>query len=174
MSERRVFNKRRGLTVERLRELYSYDGQVGRFVSLSGSGTRWKKGRVAGTARSDERRQIKIDGVIYLEHILVWLYVHGKWPDWEIDHIDGDPSNNRVENLRDVSSTVNKQNQRKPNADKKSCGFLGVSWFASRKKWRAEIRWGGRRHFIGNFDTAEEAGAAYLAEKRIRHEGCTI
>jgi hypothetical protein len=79
--------------------------------------------------------------------------------------------NNAIANLRDVSPKVNKQNSRKAMIDSIS-GCLGVS--QSKKRWKASIRVDGRSLYLGSFDTAELAHAAYVCAKRRLHEGCTI
>ena len=75
----------------------------------------------------------------------------------EVDHIDRDRSNNRVENLRWVSHQQNAQNQ------------LGRGCEKRGSRWRASIRVGGKNTRLGTFDTEEEAHAAYLAAKRVYH-----
>lgn len=113
----------------------------------------------------------KVGGRMYKAHRLAWLFVHGHFPNGHIDHIDGDITNNRISNLRDVAHSVNMQNQRKAMSSNSS-GLLGVSPNGSR--WRAEIRVHGKKKYIGTFDTPQQAHEAYLIAKRQHHEGCTI
>jgi hypothetical protein len=100
--------------------------------------------------------------------------MYGKWPEGEIDHINGNKADNRICNLRDVDRSTNQQNAKKAQSNNKSAGLLGVSLHKSRNKFRAQITYDKKRHHIGYFDTAELAYAAYLSEKRRRHAGCTI
>ena len=95
----------------------------------------------------------------------------GDWPTTDIDHINGDPADNRIVNLRMVSRGHNLQNQRKPHRDGKS-GFLGV--YLKNGKWQSRIMVGGVSHDLGRFSTPEDASAAYLQAKRKLHPGCTI
>jgi hypothetical protein len=118
-------------------------------------------------------RFIEIDQRNYKAHRLAWLYVHGVWPTGEIDHRNGDPRDNRIANLRDVTHAVNLQNLTKPRAGCKS-GMLGAQWDASRQKWKASIRTQGASKHLGRFDTPEEAHEAYKNAKRKLHDGCTI
>jgi hypothetical protein len=85
-----------------------------------GNGRAVKAGSKAGTLHKKGYTQIKINGNLFMAHRLIWFVTYGKFPDNQIDHIDGDKSNNRIENLRDVSQKVNSQNQKKldrPDAD---------------------------------------------------------
>ncbi len=88
-----------------------------------------------------------------------------------MDHLNGDASDNRLANLRDVPQEVNQQNQRRANADSKT-GLLGASPRGPR--FQAAITTQGDRRYLGLFDTAEEAHQAYLTAKRQLHAGCTI
>lgn len=105
-------------------------------------------------------------------HRLIWLLMTGEWPAGVIDHIDGDPTNNRWENLRDVTPMLNTQNQRRPMSGRAPGSLLGV--YPQRKKWIAAIGFNRQRILLGTFDTQEEAYEAYLTAKRVHHPGCTI
>src|ERR1019366_3461065 len=98
------------LTVQRLKELLSYDRNTGKFIRLKTRGP-YVAGSVAGTVSDLGYRSIFIDGRIYKEHRLVWLYITDKWPAWEIDHINRDPSDNRIENLREATPSQNMPNR---------------------------------------------------------------
>lgn len=161
------------LTAERLREMLLYDPRTGTFTwKASRRGA--KAGSVAGSHRGRGYYRICIDGVFYRSHRLAWLYTHGEWPKHQIDHIDGNPSNNRISNLRDVTALTNSQNLRKASINNTSSGLLGVSWHVRHKKWSAKIRIPGARLHLGYFDDKHEAHAAYVAAKRLHHDGCTI
>ena len=136
---------------------------------------RVKVNSLAGTVRKQDggRLHIAFRGKRYLAHRLAWLFVYGKWPEGVIDHLNGNSLDNRISNLRDVSNTVNSQNQRKSRSDNQA-GFLGVSWHSRTRKFLAQIQINGVKTHLGLFTTPEEAHAAYLAAKRKYHEGCTI
>jgi len=160
---------------ETLKNALEYDSNTGVFVRLiSGRGRNSRIGDVAGMVDKDGYIRISILGKKYQAHRLAWLYVYGKWPDMHIDHINGVREDNRIENLRDVDMTTNIQNLKKAMISNKSCGLLGVSFDANRKKFRAQIKYEGRKISIGMFDSPEDAHQAYLVKKRQLHEGCTI
>jgi len=159
------------LTAQQLRELLHYDPQTGLF-SRRTNGVRYAAGAVVGNAnRPNDRRIIRIRGSVYKAHRLAWLYVYGEWPTYHIDHLDGNPSNNRIANLRDVPSVVNTQNIRKARSHNRS-GLLGA--YKSRNKWNARITVDGKSIYLGVFDTAEQAHVAYVSAKRLYHVGCTM
>lgn len=159
------------LTAERLRELLHYDPDTGVFTWRVRTNSRAAAGAVAGAMTGRGYLRIGINRKEYMSHRLAWLYVHGSWPEGDIDHRDGNPLNNRIGNLRDVTNVVNLQNQRRARAGNK-CGLLGVS--PSQGKWMAQIRAEGRNRYLGRFDTPALAHAAYLRAKRELHPGCTL
>jgi hypothetical protein len=124
-------------------------------------------GYLAGTARDDGRRQIRINNKIYLSARIVWLMQTGRFPCGVIDHINGNPSDDRMMNLRDATYSINNQNRRASNS---SSGLMGV--YKRRNAFIAQIRPSkGEAKYLGTFDTAEAAYAAYLDAKRSMHPG---
>jgi hypothetical protein len=107
---------------------------------------------------------------IYKAHRLAWLLQTGTWPDKEIDHIDGNPSNNRWDNLRLATTSQNQANQRRHRDN--STGFKGVSKNFHNGRYRARIIVNNKAILIGGkFDTLEEAHQAYVeAAKRLHGE----
>lgn len=159
------------LTSERLRELVNYDESTGVFTRRIVFGKTGKIGDVIGHTRPDGRIEVSIEGSVHLAHRVAWLYMTGEWPNEEIDHMDGNPSNNRFQNLRDISKVGNSQNQRKARGNSIS-GILGVHKRFNR--WRAVIVVDGKSIFIGSFHTKEIAQQAYIDAKRRLHPACTI
>jgi len=159
------------MTAEELRNLLSYNPDTGEFIWIVRPSKAVKAGDVAGIVDKKGYRTIGIKRKIYKAHRLAWLYVHGKLPNGVIDHINGDKSDNRIENLRDVFFDGNSQNVRKPNIRNKS-GFMGVIWYQN--KWRANITVNSKTRWLGDYATPEEAHAAYLGAKRLHHAACTI
>ena len=154
-----------------LRSILAYDADTGVFTRLVQTGSSVKVGDVAGGKRPDGYIEISVLNRTYRAHRLAWLYVHGTWPVGHIDHLDGCRDNNTLRNLRDVTRSVNNQNQRLAHSDNTS-GFLGATRHGNR--WRSQIMVGGKRRGLGSHDTPELAHAAYIDAKRRLHEGCTI
>ena len=161
------------LTQERVRHLFIYDFLTGEFKRrvAAGSGGRIPAGTVVGSTRPDGYLKILIDGKSYLAHRLAWFYVNGVWPTYEIDHINGVKADNRIENMRDVPSFVNRENRHRAQRDNK-LGVLGVVQYP--RGFAANIKINGKPVYLGYFSTAEAAHAAYVSAKRRHHEGCTI
>lgn len=132
-------------------------------------------GQVAGI--KDSRGYLRVHvpqlQITYAAHRLIWLFAYGSWPYALIDHRNGVTWDNCIENLRDVSTTVNAQNMRKAMSNNKT-GYLGVSYCKRNGKYDSRISIKGTIKFLGYFLTPELAHEAYLAAKREHHEGCTI
>lgn len=160
------------ITAERARELFAYDPETGSLTwRKSGKGRRLDLR--AGQIREDGYAKTKVDYQEVYNHRLIWLIVTGEWPQNQIDHCDGNPRNNRWENLRDVTNATNSQNQRRPGSKNKS-GYLGVSWQPAVNKFRAVITVQGRFMHLGYFMDPADAHAAYVSAKRKLHAGCTL
>ena len=159
------------LTAQRLRELLDYDPLAGVFTRKMRNANCVRVGQVAGYTRPNGYVCIRVDGKSYLAHRLAWMYSNGEWPAGVVDHIDGNTSNNRIANLRDVPHASNMQNQRAAQAHSIS-GILGVSRVVS--GWKARITVGGKKVNLGIFHTHDLAAAAYVTAKRELHAGCTI
>lgn len=159
------------ISQQHLKSVINYEPTTGQFRWAKTTGPRSKIGDIAGHTKKNKRVVIAIDGVIYQAHRLAWLYVYARPPINEIDHINGDPSDNRISNLRDVTRAHNQMNIRKPHKDNKS-GYLGVS--KDGDKWAATIRFDGKTQYIGSFSSPELAHKAYVSAKRKHHASCTI
>ena len=160
------------LTAERANELFSYDPDTGALTWKIDASRKFKAGTLAGTARPpDGRRIVCVNYRRHYAYRIIWLMTHGEWPSGEVDHINGDPADNRLTNLRAVPRNINRQNERRARKDSKT-GILGVS--PSRGKFAAYIEVDGINKGLGRFATPEQAHAAYVAAKRQLHIGCTI
>lgn len=160
------------LTLERLREALSYDPETGAFVWRVRAAQRRLPGQRAGSPSKDGRNRIRIDGQLYYGYRLAWLYMTGRWPEHGIDHINGDQTDDRWTNLRDVPQAINTQNQRR--APKHSqTGMLGVHVKPS-GRYGSSIMTNKKKTVLGTHDTPQEAQAAYLKAKRAMHPGSTI
>ena len=161
------------LTFERARELFDYDPDTGVISWRQRTKSRRIQGAEAGSLKTSGYLVVGIDSKVYLAHRVAWLIVYGSWPNDTIDHINGVRSDNRLENLRDVSRKSNVENQRGPNADNKS-GFLGVRWHKRGKKFYAAIKTNRKCIHLGGYTTPEEAHQAYITAKRQLHAGNTL
>ena len=161
--------KRKRLTHERLKELLAYNPKTGKFYHRTTRG-RGLMGLEAGSAIGDGYFRVRVDQTNYLTHRLAWFYVHGYLPENQIDHIDRDPGNNRIDNLREVSQVCNLRNCGNP-VDNTS-GVKGVCRRRGRK-WHVQIAVYGHRYHIGYFDDFDEAVCYRLAaEQCLNWEGC--
>lgn len=98
-------------------------------------------------------------------HRVIWLYMTGDWPARDIDHINGDTTDNRWQNLRAATRLENSKNQK--NRSTNTSGVLGVSRESRSGMWKAQIQINGRRKNLGRFSTIEEAAAVRKdAERR--------
>ena len=114
-----------------------------------------------------------LDGKPYLLHRLVYLYIHGYMPVNDIDHINGDKTDNRIENLRVVSKAGNQQNIRKAYTTSTS-GLLGAFYSKKHRNWFSRICVNGKRKWLGTFENSNQAHQAYVEAKRYLHPTCTI
>ena len=114
------------ITQEIVRERFEY--QDGCLIYRENFSPRARKGQVAGCLYQRGYYAIKINKKRYPLHHIIWLWHHGELPVHEIDHIDNDRGNNRIENLRDVPHSVNQHNRR----DTKENGMFGPDYYRRR------------------------------------------
>ncbi len=155
------------LTQARLKELLSYDPLTGEFTRLKKTGRSGAVGSIVRTPHNAGYLTAGLDGAEYLQHRLVWLYVHGHLPVADIDHINGVRSDNRLANLREAARYQNHQN--KGVQSNNTSGLIGVSWRSNRSRWVAQIRVLGISRYLGSFVDQADARAAYLRAKEAMH-----
>jgi hypothetical protein len=112
-------------------------------------------------------RQGEIFGRPHRAHRVIWAMANGQWPDAEIDHANGDRSDNRLVNLRAASRSQNQRNV--SSRDGSTSDYLGVSWDKHRGKWHAKVTSDGQQIHIGRFESEEDAARAYDAAARRYH-----
>ena len=149
------------LTQERLKTLLEYCPDTGEFFWKIQKG-RCKSGERAGATDTYGYRVIRLDGMLYKAHRLAWLYVHGRWPEGLLDHINRNPGDNKLANLREATQSENMHNAKR----RSRSGVPGVRWRPERDKWTAQIRVGYRTHMLGSFVSKDEAIAARRAAER--------
>lgn len=154
----------------RLTSILDYRPETGVFT--------WKTGHRAGMRAGSVDKmagyeQIGIGGKLFRSHRLAWLYVHGAFPVHQIDHINGNRADNRIQNLRDASADTNNQNRKGANKNNGS-GLLGAHFDARTGRYMASIMKNRKQIFIGRFDTAEQAHAAHLEKRREFFKGSRL
>lgn len=148
------------LSAEDVRRILHYDPVTGVFRWLVSPSNFVSAGDVAGKICEQGYRRIRIKNSLYLAHRLAWLCMTGEWPAGDIDHADGDRSNNRWENLRRCGFDQNAFNRTLQKNNR--TGFKGVYLCSAIGKYKASIRGGkGKKYDLGTFDLAEEAAHAY-------------
>ena len=155
---------------DELMRIVAYDGATGEFRWLSKVG-RGDVGAVAGSRHSRGYWQVWMFGVQYLAHRLAVFYTTGRWPEMDVDHINGNRSDNRIANLRTVTRSENMQNQRAARSNSRT-GLLGV--VPNRKRFAAQIRVNRKTTCLGTYDTPEQAHQAYLNAKQQLHPSGTL
>lgn len=158
--------RKKPIPIEYVRKLIGYDPTSGILTWLESKG-RAIVGQVAGakqTSRGKTYIQVKIDRSYYKGHQLAWVLYYGIWPMFDLDHIDGDGTNNRVDNLRPCSMAQNKANSRRYKNNKS--GHKGVFWKKDSKNWSVSIQKNGVRRHLGRFSSYDDAVAAYTNEAK--------
>lgn len=146
------------LTQETVRHLFSYDAETGDFAWRVKKAICVKVGKPLNGCNTHGYKTVKIDGKTYLIHRLIWLYVYGHLPNGDIDHKNRIRGDNRLCNLRDVSTSDNCQNIGVPKHNKS--GHIGVSWLKSHKCWTVYIKVDKKNKWLGYFKDIEKAVAA--------------
>lgn len=149
------------ITQNELLERYEYDVDTGALYNKETLSSRAREGVRAGSVhKSNGYRNIRIRGKVYKEHRVIWAFVTGAFPVGQIDHVNGDITDNRMSNLRDVTQTENQHN-RKLGKDNTS-GFMGV-YATENGTWAAKIKVLNKSIHLGTFKEIEGAIAARAA-----------
>lgn len=168
---------RADVTPEIIRELLDYNPQSGlltwrvrhrKWFKRDADEKTWNKRHAGKTAL------IRVDSCGYLNggifgmhmqaHRVAFAHYYGRWPERQIDHINGNPADNRIKNLRDVSIQENCRNMKRPAHN--TSGVVGVCWVKASGKWSARIQAAGVKHCLGHFENKDDAIAARKAAER--------
>lgn len=152
---------RKPLTAERLREVIHYDPGTGAFTWIGPAKRRARRvpgNRLGYPMQQHGYLETRVEGRRYLLHRLAWLYMTGKWPQAEVDHVNHIRSDNRWANLRAASRRQNAANISR--SARNTSGVKGVWFDRERHKWTAMIGGHETRRPLGRFATKEEAVAA--------------
>jgi HNH endonuclease len=153
MTKRKTYD---ALTVEMAKELFYFDPTIKTLRwRVTVSNGKIKAGSIAGRIQDGywcvgigKKRNIKV-------HRVVWLLYYGCWPSNDIDHINLDKSDNRIENLRDVTMSQNLMNRAKQKNN--TSGFKGIHWCSDRQRWRAHIGFEKKKINLGYYKNIEDA-----------------
>jgi hypothetical protein len=148
------------LTYDYFDELLNYDKESGKLYwkSKSSPYSRIIVGEEAGCIRhykTNSYRIVVLKNTPYFVHRIIWLLVHKKWPDDQIDHIDGNSLNNKIQNLKSASNQENCRNQRKRLNN--TTGHPNIYWHTGKKKYSVSLRFNGKLNHIKDYQTLEEA-----------------
>lgn len=167
---------------EYLRECFTYNPNTGllswkeRPLNHFSSEKRWKSwntrysGKVTGWKCGAGYMTVNMKGSPLGVHRVAWSIYYGNSPE-TIDHINLDPSDNRITNLRECTKSENQHNRNKNKNN--TSGFKNVCWHKQRRKWRAYIVKDWKQKSLGLFDSPELAYAAYCAAAPGFHNGFT-
>lgn len=118
-------------------------------------------GKIAGVPNNTGHVLVSVRGTRILAHRIIWALHTGDWPKGQIDHINGNPSDNRISNLRDIPHTFNQRNMKKN--CRNTSGYCGVRMAKTQGKWFSTIQIENRTKYLGTFETKEAAFAARKA-----------
>lgn len=147
------------LVRERIEAALSYDKEKGVFRWIKPTGRRTKVGDVAGSLWSSGYLAIGIAGQRVLAHRLAWFIETGEWPEFDIDHINGNRQDNRIANLRPASRSQNMANTLKRSSN--TSGVKGVHWSSRSRRWIARVMKDGKQIHLGAFKDISDAAKAY-------------
>lgn len=162
------------ISVEYLKCAVTYDPDTGsmKWQNRGDMPNSWNArfpGKEIGTSNKSDYIFFMIKGRRIAAHRAAWAIMTDEWPKHEVDHRDTVKSHNWWKNLRDATTSQNRQNRGR-NVNNTS-GYKGVTFCKVTNRWATSIGYGGRIHYIGRFDTPEEAFAAYRNEAKIHHGG---
>jgi len=155
-------------SAEEIRSAFRYDPETGIVYRKMKGGV---EKRASFFAKLQGRNRVTYKSTKMYAYRVAWAIHFGVWPTREIDHINGDSSDDRIVNLRDVDRSTNQENLRRAKATN-AIGVLGVS--KSGNRFFATVHAHGNSKYLGSFMNAEDAHNAYIEAKRKYHKGCTI
>lgn len=148
-----------------LQELFFYDPVTGHLINKKPRAGVTRNSR-AGSTDTHGYRQVKINGVLYLEHRLIWVMQYGKEPSCQLDHINRVRDDNRLENLRLAPNNEVDNAQNMGLRVNNTSGVRGVSWIRRLNKWQVQIQTGRKKQHVGMYECLLDAIAARLAAER--------
>lgn len=165
---------KRDLSVSTIRECLEYNPDTGEFTRAKRTAQCHQVGDRADLPAFGNLAgylTIGLQGDKHLAHRVAWAHFYGEWPKQHIDHINGDKSDNRIVNLRDVANITNMQNKFKTMRNKAYTDLQGAYWHRQNKNWVARIQVSGKTINLGSFDSAIAAHLVYIEAKKFHHKG---
>ena len=156
------------LRYEEVARLFTYDRETGVLYWRIKNHNSIRRNYVAGSSKGtrDGYRLVHVKGKIYKEHRIIMMLCFGHIPEnAEIDHINHVRNDNRLVNLRFATQGENLKNQSV--SSKSTTGVTGVYFSKSRNKFIAQIKVNRQVHYLGCYDTLEEAAAARLEAEKL-------
>ena len=150
------------------RESFLYKQETGELFWKKALSPRIKVGDVAGCRNKEGYAHVRFGGKLYKAHRLIWLIMTGEDPGlYDIDHINGDRSDNRWVNLRLATNSQNKLNISRHKNN--SSGVKGVHWSSERKCWVAQLRLEGKTLWYKRFNNLQDASDAIALFRKELH-----
>ncbi len=152
----------------RLHQVFEWDDEKQELTRKRQTSGRVKVGDVAGILHKPSGYEfVSVDGKHYKKHRIIFALANGCWPEKDIDHINGDRSDNRLKNLREATRSQNNANAKLYSNN--TSGHKGVSYSKSLRKWHSYISFNNQRTHLGYFATAEEAARVRRLEAAKLH-----
>ena len=146
--------------------LQEFDYKDGHLYYRNDKNNQINAGDRAGGVNSTGYQLVRFNGKRYLLHRIIFIMHHGYLPKY-VDHIDNDPLNNRIENLRECTFSENRCNVKK--SKNNTSGEKGVVWSKKENKWVVRISKSGVRYFVGKFKDFESAKSAIRIKRKELH-----
>ena len=151
--------------LETLRSLLDYNAETGEMRWQNYAGF---KNKLAKSTTSTGYMRLQIQGKSFLTHRIAWKMIHGTDPVNQIDHVNKNPKDNRISNLREATESQNKWNR--PAQQNNTSNIKGVSFWGGRNHWAVQISCRGKRYRKAGFLTAREA-EVHIIQKREEIHG---
>lgn len=152
------------LAQELIKQTFNYEN--GKLYWKNNKGISVKAGDLAGKKNKSGHWVTCVDYKLYYNHRLIFMMFHGYCPDI-IDHIDGNPENNLIENLRKATSSQNRCNSKTQTRSKS--GIKGVTWHKPTSKWLVHITIDGKTKHGGLFEDIQKAKEQSEHLRKLHH-----
>jgi hypothetical protein len=153
--------------IELLRHSFNYDPETGELTWKNPRSIRVKVGDLCGCPDGKGYLTVRICTKLFFVHRVAWALVNGRWPENDIDHINGDGFDNRIQNLRSATKSQNLCNQKLSSRNKS--GVKGVWWATRQKKWKARVIVNKKQYHAGYFDSISAARNAVQDLRKSLH-----